>query len=464
MNRCWPFPVIQNKCLSMKDGSKLIFVILACALSGTEIVVADEIAPIDCMIVPNVFVELSSSVPGVLGTLSVDKSDEVKKGQVVATLNSDIEQVQVKTSKERLKLSKSEHGRTTELYASSVITQSEKDQADNDIKLAQLELTHARTNLALRQVRSPIDGVVVKRYFTAGEFVANKPIVKLAQLHPLRVEVVSPVENYGKIFKGMRAKIKPDFGDYTDLVAEVVVVDKVIDAASGTFGVRLELDNKDHAIPGGLKCMVSFIHDSTRPVVNEAGVESKPAVSAVAKIGAALPVANDVFSDAVITEDASMCVTIGPYKTQGEIDAIITVLEGDIQQKNLRSSKSNDPSKTSFLVSSEAIDTMKEARLQLKQMEAAGLKDIAMLKKDGKFHVAAGVYSKRIKASHRVSDLLTKGYHAKIRTRLKTTVSHWADLVYLSKNNVNIVSEVPENERKICEESVGLSLLNPEKK
>ncbi len=40
--------------------------------------------------------------------------------------------------------------------------------------------------------------------------------------------------------------------------AEVGVVDKVVDAASGTFGVRLELPNPDTSLPAGLKCRVRF--------------------------------------------------------------------------------------------------------------------------------------------------------------------------------------------------------------
>ena len=79
---------------------------------------ADEnnIPAIDCIIEPNVIVDLSSSVKGVLDTLTVDKSDEVKKGQVIATLKSDIEQVNVKSSRQRLKLSAAEYKRAAELY------------------------------------------------------------------------------------------------------------------------------------------------------------------------------------------------------------------------------------------------------------------------------------------------------------------------------------------------------------
>jgi len=44
-------------------------------------------------------------------------------------------------------------------------------------------------------------------------------------------------------------------GTYT---AKVVIVDRVIDAASGTFGVRLEIPNPKYELPAGLKCRVIF--------------------------------------------------------------------------------------------------------------------------------------------------------------------------------------------------------------
>jgi hypothetical protein len=42
-------------------------------------------------------------------------------------------------------------------------------------------------------------------------------------------------------------------------VATVKIVDRVIDARSGTFGVRLELPNSDYTIPSGLHCQVRFL-------------------------------------------------------------------------------------------------------------------------------------------------------------------------------------------------------------
>jgi RND family efflux transporter MFP subunit len=245
MQKNYTIPVITALCVT--------------AFIANSTVHAEAIPPIDCMIEPNIVVDVSSPVSGVVDAIRVDRSDEVKKGQIIATINSDVEKVNLKISKEKLKLHNAEFERALELYEKKVITQTEKDKSDNEKKLSELNLEHAKVNLRQRQVKSPIDGIVVKRYFAPGEFVENDPIIKLAQLDPLKVEVISLVSNYGQIIKGMKAKIEPEFGNYDNLIAEVVVVDKVIDAASGTFGVRLKLPNKGNKIPSGLKCRVHFL-------------------------------------------------------------------------------------------------------------------------------------------------------------------------------------------------------------
>ena len=40
--------------------------------------------------------------------------------------------------------------------------------------------------------------------------------------------------------------------------AEVTVVDRVADPASGTFRVRLTMPNPDYAVPSGLNCSIEF--------------------------------------------------------------------------------------------------------------------------------------------------------------------------------------------------------------
>ena len=72
------------------------------------------------------------------------------------------------------------------------------------------------------------------------------------------VEVIVPVALFGRIKVGQSAEVYPEAPLGGTWGAKVTVVDRVIDAASGTFGVRLALPNNDLKLPAGLKCRVKF--------------------------------------------------------------------------------------------------------------------------------------------------------------------------------------------------------------
>jgi len=127
---------------------------------------------------------------------------------------------------------------------------------------------------------------------------ARKPLLKLAQLDVLHVEAILPVTAYGRIRKGMSLDVMPEDPIGGTYPAKVRVVDRVLDAPSGTFGVRLELPNPGLKLPAGVRCRV------TVPGMDDArgagAMGSLPAVRAVPTAGAlpttagALPAASGV--------------------------------------------------------------------------------------------------------------------------------------------------------------------------
>ena len=78
------------------------------------------------------------------------------------------------------------------------------------------------------------------------------------QIDPLRVEAALPVEAFGQVRVGMTGTVEWETAVSDPHVAQVTVVDPIVDAASGTIGVRLELPNPDTRLPAGTKCWVTF--------------------------------------------------------------------------------------------------------------------------------------------------------------------------------------------------------------
>ena len=125
--------------------------------------------------------------------------------------------------------------------------------------LNDLERRQAKSLVERRTIRSPIDGVVVERHKGPGEVVNEETLFTIAQLDPLRVNVILPAAMYGSVANDMKAEVWPELSTTGVQLAQVEIVDRVIDAGSGTFGVQLRLPNSDYALPSGLRCRVRFL-------------------------------------------------------------------------------------------------------------------------------------------------------------------------------------------------------------
>jgi RND family efflux transporter MFP subunit len=234
-------------------------------------------------------VEIRSAVAGLIESVPVSRGQSVRKGAVVATLESSVERSAVQMAQHkaamtgaidsgqaRVELLGRKYERRKALADDQALSVQERDDADLERRLAAAELKQAQESreqarrelkqaedqLERRIVRSPIDGLVVDQYVQVGELSdpsdARKPIVKLVQYDPLRVEVMAPVTQFGKVKVGDLVTILPEAPVGGRIQAKVRLVDRMLDPASGMFGVRLEVPNASLSIPPGLGCKVAW--------------------------------------------------------------------------------------------------------------------------------------------------------------------------------------------------------------
>jgi RND family efflux transporter MFP subunit len=238
-----------------------------------------------CVITPSQTVELGSPVPGQLHEVLVDRSDKVTQGQIVASLDSRLEEAnldiarfraetdtEVRLRKAAFAIDRRTEKRLSSLEAAKVASAQERDraarearlsawrmrQAEDDLQLYALELARAEAAFDRRKIRSPIDGTVVARLHNPGEYIEDQALLRIVRLDPLYVEAILPMDLFGKVRPGMQAQVFPELQGGSEHLATVELVDPMGDAGSGTFGARLSLPNPDHKIPAGLKCRVQL--------------------------------------------------------------------------------------------------------------------------------------------------------------------------------------------------------------
>lgn len=245
-------------------------------------------ADYDCMIEARQNIEIRSPVEAIIESVKVRRGDRVVRGQVLVTLESGPEraaydlaqsraimQGEIKAAEARVDLAQKKFSRADDLFKKNFVSANARDEAEAELRLATEELRRAKDNqvlagheakragelLAMRTIRSPFNGVVVEVLLKPGEFGATSirdPIMKLAEIDPLHVEVVLPVSLYNKVKQGQAATVMPEAPIGGKLKTTVSVIDRVVDAASGTFGVRMVLPNAKGEVPAGVRCKANF--------------------------------------------------------------------------------------------------------------------------------------------------------------------------------------------------------------
>lgn len=260
--------------------------LLALALAGAAAAAhAGTTGEFDCMIEPAQMIEIRSPATGLLQQVPVRRGDLIRRGDVLAVLESSVErsaadiaglrsqaQGVLISAQNKLAGAQAKAKRFQQLYEEQFVSAQARDDAQNELKLAEGELQVARDNaaqaklehqqsleqLGRRTLRSPVDGVVADQYLFPGALVdtgeGKKPIMKVAKTSVLTVTSMLPLKYFQQIKLGSMVTVVPEAPFSKPLKAKVRAVDRLIESTSGTFGVIADIDNASQTLPGGIRC------------------------------------------------------------------------------------------------------------------------------------------------------------------------------------------------------------------
>ncbi|WP_372883293.1 efflux RND transporter periplasmic adaptor subunit [Psychromonas sp.] len=260
-----------------------------CTLMSFNVLSASQLPTVDCVIIPSRSAELSAPVAGVVAAVHKSLSHTVEKGDLVAELNTEVEKSAITLAKIKTNLS-AEHNaekanlkfynlqlqRITKLSGNELASLRDLDEAvrlkenafwgieqiRQNREIRKQELQHAQAQLKYKFVYAPFKGVIAKQYKFPGEYVDGQPIAKIVDIDTLHIEAIYPMEHYPLLKKGMFANVYPETDQTRGYQAKIDVIDPIGDVASGTFGVRLSMDNSARELPAGIKCFLEIESDS----------------------------------------------------------------------------------------------------------------------------------------------------------------------------------------------------------
>ncbi|MGA6974564.1 MAG: efflux RND transporter periplasmic adaptor subunit [Candidatus Binatus sp.] len=212
-----------------------------------------------------------AKIPGYLKTIYVDKGDRVKKGQVIAILESPETDKEVADALANYKLQQITYKRYQYLLEEQVVPQQTADNWHASMLQAQ---AFYQQNLAMQGyevVRAPVDGIITARYFDLGAMIpaattpvsatsgpgfptntTSSPIVSMATVQPLRIYAYAPQPLTPLIHDGDHASVTVAEYPGQEFEGTVTRHPDALDEGSRTMLVEVDLPNRDLKLMPGM--------------------------------------------------------------------------------------------------------------------------------------------------------------------------------------------------------------------
>jgi HlyD family secretion protein len=184
---------------------------------------------------------VSPDEQGRVETLKVREGDSVKKGDLLFTVDNDLQKADVVVRKTAVINAQQSFDRAKELLKTAAGTQKNYDDAEAALRQAKANLEWSDTRLARRRAVSPDDGTIQEIYFRPGETVPpGRPVVSLLPPANLKIRFFVPETLLAAIKYGETVAVSCDGCDQ-GLTAKVTFISR---SAEYTPPVIYSLDER----------------------------------------------------------------------------------------------------------------------------------------------------------------------------------------------------------------------------
>lgn len=186
---------------------------------------------------------------GVVESVMVDLGRRVTAGQVLASLERTDQTIALEQARQRYANGQQRVERQRALKTAGVVTQADSEQVEFEYREAQLALRKAQREYDLTRIAAPFEGVITSRTARIGRLVsAGDTLFQVTAMAPVLARVRVPETSASAVAIGNSAQVTGARGEAA--TARVIRASPVIDAASGTREVVLQLVSGARLTPG----------------------------------------------------------------------------------------------------------------------------------------------------------------------------------------------------------------------
>lgn len=195
-------------------------------------------------------VTVVSETEGRVTVLNVEEGDRVGAGQVLAVLDSEEEQIAVRTADARRANASRKLERSADLFAKELVSRADYENLRVELEVAEQELEDARWRLERNTFRAPFAGVVTARKVQIGQHVRpGEDLFQVTDFDPLIARIHLPETDVLELSVGRQVRLTLNADEAVRFAGRIRQISPVVDTATGTVKVTIEA----HGAPAGVR-------------------------------------------------------------------------------------------------------------------------------------------------------------------------------------------------------------------
>jgi membrane fusion protein (multidrug efflux system) len=205
-------------------------------------------------------VTLRPEVAGRISAINFNEGQHVSKGMTLLRLDPAINKAEVQQARANLKLAQSKYDRAVELSQRNFISGQAKDEAENNLRVAEAAVALVEARLAKTEIKAPFSGVIGLRVVSVGDYVKEgADMVNLESIDPLKVDFRVPETYMRQVQPGQTLTVTLDALPGRKFDGKVLAVNPLVDAAGRAVVIRAIVRNADTSLRPGMFTRVNLI-------------------------------------------------------------------------------------------------------------------------------------------------------------------------------------------------------------
>lgn len=198
-------------------------------------------------------IDVKNEVEGVIETIHVESGQRVETGDLLVSINDDVEQADMAALQAQVTLAEANFERSRSLWEKGTGSEREYDDARSALQVAQANLARIRARIAKMNIRAPFGGVLGIRNVNKGQYVSPGTELFSLQDHAvLYTDFSVPESHFPDIRPGLEVQFKVSAYPETVFTGDVEAIESRVDEMTRNIGVRASLANEQGLLLPGM--------------------------------------------------------------------------------------------------------------------------------------------------------------------------------------------------------------------